>query len=1151
MSKHAVKLTVAFVACGCLLSVAAPRGAQQPARVAPVAPTSAPRTIDYNWDVRPILSDNCFRCHGPDERARRVGLRLDQVESALARRPGGPQARFAIVPGRPDDSEVIKRITHANVAMRMPPVAANKTLSSEQIETLRQWIAQGAQYKPHWAYLTPAKPAVPQIPASSRASTNIDRFILSRLQRERLRPSPEADRETLINRVTLTLTGLPPALGEVDAFVKDVAPNAYEKLVDRLLASPAYGERMAAYWLDVARYSESDGFLDDLHDRLLWPYRDWVIAAFNRNMPFDQFSTWQIAGDLLPSPSKEQVLATAFLRLGKRTTENGAIDEEYRVEYTIDRANTIGTGFLGLTTGCARCHDHKYDPISQKDFYSLTAFFNSNDEPGYYAPGSSGVTAGPTLTWTDPATEEKLAHAHAAVRAQEAAYSALHASAERDAAARVEPLMADANALKAELKQSIESGLVAHYAFEETQPIPLERMPRSRPRRRPAPPPLASETAARGLGPPAGAAPPAPLQPGQLPPAPAGGNFGRLPADLIPEALVWSPSSGGGADPAILESPILKDGVKGKAFYFDDTNRGILGTDVGFFERTQPFSFDLWVMAAQIYEDSALINHREEDWSGNAGYALDIEQNRLRFAIMHSRAGNTIRMITMQAVPVKQWTHVTVTYDGSSRAGGVVTYINGVKADVDVISDNLTRTILTNGGGTLGGEYLGMQFGKRFRMTTMKDGAIDEVRVFRKTLTPLEVRYLHDETLAGVDREAMRREMVEFIAAGDVQVVEATAKLQQVREAQNQMISVIPEVPVMREAQRKRHTYLLNRGLYSDHGDEVPPQGLSQIFPYDGSLPKDRLGLARWLFDPKHPLTSRVFVNRMWQLHFGRGLVETSEDFGSQGSIPSHPELLDWLAVTFRESGWDTKKLHKQIVMSATYRQSSVTTDDLLKKDPRNLLLARYPRLRLPAEMVRDGALAASGLLTKAVGGRTVYPYQPTGIWDGLSGYNYPSADQIPQDDHHRRTLYTFIKRNAPHPAMATFDMPDRGTSTVRRQVSNTPLQALVLLNDPQYLEAYRVLATGVMKVVATRDARITRVFRLATRRSPRPGELASMRAYYDAQLDEYSADRGAARDLVTVGVSPVDAQMDLAELAALTNLTAAVMNTPDAYMLR
>jgi hypothetical protein len=466
---------------------------------------------------------------------------------------------------------------------------------------------------------------------------------------------------------------------------------------------------------------------------------------------------------------------------------------------------------------------------------------------------------------------------------------------------------------------------------------------------------------------------------------------------------------------------------------------------------------------------------------------------------------------------------------------------------VEVISDNLNRTIIPNGGGTLGDEHMGLSFGKRFRMTALKDGAIDELRVFKTALTPLEVRYLQNEAapVAAAD------EVVAFLAANDPRVIEAGAKLIEAREAQNQIISRIPEVMVMGDTPTPRPTYVLLRGQYTDRGEQVQPRGLSQIYPWNPKLPENRLGLAQWLFDPKNPLTARVFVNRLWQQDMGRGLVETSEDFGSQGSIPSHPELLDWLAVAFRDSGWDIKRTQKLIVMSATYRQSSVASDELMKKDPRNVLLARASRLRMPAEMVRDNALAASGLLVTKVGGPSTYPYQPDAIWDGLVVYSYPAADKIPADDHHRRSLYSFIKRNAPHPAMATFDLPDRGTTTVRRQTSNTPLQALVLLDDPQYLEAYRVLATHVLKTVADTDARITTVFRLATRRKPTPQERRPMRAYLEAQLVRYSQDKDAAEKLVKSGVTPVDPQVDVAQLAALMNLTAVVMNTPDAYSLR
>jgi hypothetical protein len=506
--------------------------------------------------------------------------------------------------------------------------------------------------------------------------------------------------------------------------------------------------------------------------------------------------------------------------------------------------------------------------------------------------------------------------------------------------------------------------------------------------------------------------------------------------------------------------------------------------------------------------------------------------------------------VTKQAIPVKTWTHLTATYDGSSLAKGVVVYVNGVPADLEVVSDNLNRTIVPNGGGTLGDEHMGLSFGKRFRMTALKDGAIDELRVFNTALTPIEVRYLQDPALP-VPSPSLRTDLTDLLVANDQRVIEAAAKLSAAREAQNQIISRVPEVMVMGDTPVPRPTYVLLRGQYTDHGEQVQPRGLSQIFPWSPSLPENRLGLAAWLFDPANPLTARVFVNRLWQQDLGRGLVETSEDFGSQGAIPSHPALLDWLAVTFRDSGWDVKRMQKLIVMSATYRQRSVATAELLKKDPRNVLLARATRVRMPAEMVRDNALAASGLLVNQIGGPSTYPYQPDTIWVGLANYSYPAADKIPADDQHRRSLYSFIKRNAPHPAMATFDMPDRGTTTVRRQTSNTPLQALVLLDDPQYLEAYRALAGQVLKSTVEKDARIVAIFRLATRRKPRPDELAPMRAYYEAQVQRYSQDKEAAAALLKVGVTPVDESLDHVQLAALMNLTAAVMNTPDAYSVR
>jgi hypothetical protein len=1093
-----------------------------------------PARVDYTWDVRPILADNCYRCHGPDAKSRQAGLRLDQKQSAYGQ---------AITPGKPSESELIRRITSKDPSYAMPPPASSaKSLTAAEIATLRQWIQEGAEYKPHWAFVAPVKATPPQVPAASRAVNAIDRFVFARLEKEGLKPSREADKETLINRVTLTLTGLPPTLDQVDAFVADKSPNAYEKLVDRLLASPAYGEHMAASWMNIARYSESDGFLDDHHDRIFWPYRDWVISAFNKNMPFDQFSTLQIAGDLLPNATKEQKLATAFLRVGKRTTENGAIDEEYRVEYALDRANVIGTGFLALTTGCARCHDHKYDPIAQKEYYALTGFFNSTDEPGFYAPGYTTATGGPTIQWTSAETDAKIAAAERAIKNAEAADSAARKEAAALASSTTKSLLDKGTLdLASTVQKSLDAAMVAYYPFETTEPVPNSQLPVTRAA---AVPPEGLVTLNRGRG----AAPAAaPAKPAAVP------AFVRLPNSMIRENLVMSPAGMPGVPPAILEEGgVRAGGIKGNALFFTDTNRGLLGKDVGYYERTDPFSVDLWIYAAKEYENSQVINHRDDDNSGGAGYKLNLEKNLLSFYMMHSRPFNMLHVVSKQQLPVKEWAHVSITYDGSSRASGIAVYINGKPAEVTVERDNLTESILPRLIGAVFNRFVGLEFGRRFREVTLKDGGIDELRFFNKALTPLEVSYLHDGSKAiELDRPTLTPLLTDLIAASDPRVRETGKALHDAREAQNQIVSWQPEIMVMGDTPKPRQTYVLSRGLYNVRLDPVDPAPLTQIFPFDSSLPKNRTGLAKWLFDPKNPLTARVFVNRMWQMQFGTGIVETAEDFGMQGSQPTHPQLLDWLAADFVESGWDIKRLNKMIVMSAAFRQASEATDELEKRDPRNLLVARGPRRRMSAEEVRDNALAVSGLLVATIGGPSVYPYQPDGIWAaGTTMYRYPKPEEIPPEEQHRRSLYTFIKRNSPPPSMGVFDFSERHASIARRLTSNTPLQALVLLDDPQYMEAYRVLATRVLKESSARDEQIKLVFRLATRRLPKDAEIAALRPYYDSQLALFEADKKKAADLVHVGIAPVDETVDVAQMAALTNVAAAVMNSPDAYSI-
>ena len=1082
--------------------------------------------IDYNWQVRPVLSDNCYRCHGPDAKARQAGLRLDDKASAYGQ---------AITPGKPYESELIRRITSQDPAYRMPPPASSaKPLTPTEIVTLTEWVRQGAEYKPHWAFLPPAKTPSPQNDLNKSATNAIDRFIQARLQKENLKPAAEADRAALINRVSLTLTGLPPSLPEMDAFLADKSPAAYEKVVDRLLASPAYGEHMAAYWANISRYSESDGFLDDHHDRLFWPYRDWVISAFNRNMRFDQFSTWQIAGDLLPNPTKDQKLATAFLRVGKRTTENGAIDEEYRVEYTMDRANVIGGGFLALTTGCARCHDHKYDPIAQKDFYALTGFFNQADEPGFHAPGFSTITGGPTLRWADGSTEAKIAATETAMKAAEKADTEARAAARAEAAKQV----VQPQEIVARIRQSIAAATVAYYPFDTTAPIPADQILKSRARRGQRPPAELVSPFRRGLG--------------SNPEANSTTEIQRRaaaaklpPNSMIRENLVYSPSGLPNGEPAVLEEAALRPGAKGNALFFTDTNRGYLGENVGFYDRTQPFSFDLWIYAAREYENSHVIDHRDDDNSGGTGYKLSLEKNHLSFYMMHSWPFNMLHVISKQQIPAAKWTQVSMTYDGSSRASGIHIYVDGQLAPVDVQHDQLTESSLPRSFVPVFNEFVGVEFGRRFREVTMKDGGIDEIRFFNRALTPVEIAYLHKPTDPSVN------ETTEVVVANDPRVIQSGKTLYAAREAYNQAVSWVPEVMVMADAPQPRQTYVLNRGLYNVHLDPVAPSALPSVLPFDAKLPRNRLGLAQWLFDPKNPLVARVFVNRMWQMQFGTGIVETADDFGMQGSQPTHPELLDWLAVDFMESGWDVKRLNKMIVMSAAFRQNSQETPALLKQDPHNLLYARGPRMRMSAEQIRDNALAVSGLLVRTIGGPSAYPYQPEGVWvPGVTQYDYPKPDAISPDNHHRRSLYTFVKRNTPPPSMSVFDFSERHVPIPRRLTSNTPLQALVLLDDPQFVEAYRVLATKILKEKSEPAEQIQLLFRTATRRIPKDSETRALRAYYDSELARFTAEPQKASAVVHIGVTPVDRSVGVTKLAALTNVAAAVMNTPDAYSI-
>ncbi|MCB9279223.1 MAG: DUF1553 domain-containing protein [Lewinellaceae bacterium] len=1055
-------------------------GKQAPDRLAEGPPI--PEKIDFNFHIKPILADRCFPCHGPDKNKQKAGLALHEKDLALAELAENP-GHFAIVPGKPSKSELYRRIISTDPDQLMPPPESNLNLSPYEILVLKKWIEQGAEYRPHWSFIPPVKPGVPAVADRDWVRNPIDAFVAARLEKEGQTPAPEADRETLIRRLSFDLTGLPPTLEEVDAFVTDDSPDAYEKLVDRLLASPAYGERMAAYWLDVARYADSDGYLDDKH-REFSPWRDWVIKAFNQNMSYRDFITWQLAGDLLPNATKDQVLATAFNRLHKRNSEAGIVFEEFRVEYVADRTNTLGKAVMGMSLECARCHDHKYDPVSQEEYFQLFAFFNSTNEFGHAVYGPD-QTPGPALLLTDDEVEARRKLIDKLVREQEKSYRQSVQGAETG----FEKWLAGGGFSHQAVQQWLDQNLVAWYPLDQLTQVTGERA--------------------------------------QSPDRSKKGKY------------------------AALFNPELKPGARGNAFFVTDLSSGRLAEKDGWFERTEAFSIDLWLYPDTLYEEAGIFQHSEELRLGFKGYSLHLNRNRPTFILAHSWPQNAIQITATDPLPIRKWSKLTITYDGSSRAAGLHLFMNGKPAPVESNLDHLYKGILFKPDIHTYG-FNGFTFGQRDKIKAFKNGGIDEIRIFRTALTPLEVQYLFDPGavragLADLRDPATAEQLKgEYIARVDGAVRTRLDDLRLARQRANALYDSIPEIMVMGDLPKPRPTFVLSRGNYDAPGKEVSPGVPSRVFPFPDDLPANRLGLAEWLFDPRHPLTARVIVNRIWQLHFGKGIVKTSEDFGNQGELPSHPELLDWLAVRFVESGWDLKALHKLIVESAVYRQSSAITPALQAFDPENRLLARGPRFRLPAEMIRDNALAISGLLVSKQGGPSAYPYQPEGLWDELSNkswrYKYL---QEPGEGLYRRSIYTIWKRTSPPPSMVIFDVGDRDVCTVRRRTTNTPLQALVLLNDPQYQEACRVLAEGVIRNTGNDDdVRLTRVFRLVLGRRPDAKEMDLMRAYYAAERKKYEARPADALAYLGIGETPRDPDLEPADVAALSLVANSLMNT-------
>ena len=1032
--------------CRLLAFIVAVCGAGLPA--ARSAETSEVK-IDYNRDIRPLLSDKCYACHGPDEAQRQAGLRLDSHTAALAPLDSG---EVAIVPGDLQQSELIRRITAADAATRMPPADSGKELTAEDIGLLKRWVEQGANWEQHWSFVPPVRPALPELDSAATARNGVDHFVLAKLEGTELSQNPEADKRTLIRRVTFDLTGLPPTPEEIADFLADQAPNAYEKLVDRLLASPQYGEHRARFWLDAARYGDTHGLHLD-NERSIWPYRDWVIDAFNRDMPFDEFTVQQLAGDLLPSPTLDQLVATGFNRCNVTTSEGGSIEEEYYVRYAVDRVETTSTVWLGLTTGCAACHDHKFDPITQREFYQLFAFFNSLTEK---AMDKNALVPPPSVQVPTP-DQKKLQDQYKS---------------------RI-----------AELQKTVDAE-VAKVDYED--PLELDALP---PDDEPADYVWVDDAL------PAGATP-----------------------DGDESADSWH-FVGGPEHPVHSGKLSTRRQASGRSQHF------FTGASTPLYVGDGDKLFAHVYLSPQDPPRQIMLQFNDGSWEHRAYWGEDL--------IDWGTADSPSRLHMGKLPEAGQWVRLEV-------AANLMKLDPGAK---------VSGMAFTQFGGTVYWDTAGL-----VTKTPQGDATFESQRRWellqRTTTTTLPDPYedivdLAEDERTSEQQQQLRQYFLEHAYAGLRPVL---GPIQEQIAAQQQLLTEldkqIPQTLIMEEMPEKRDAFILDRGQYDQPRDKVEA-GVPAVLP---SLPSesnaDRLALARWLVDPQHPLTARVTVNRFWHQIFGIGIVRSTDDFGAQGEWPSHPELLDWLAIEFMKGGWDVKQLQRLLVTSATYRQSSVVSPDKSARDPENRLLARGPRYRLDAEVIRDQALAVSGLLVGTIGGKSVKPYQPPGLWEAV-GYTDSNTAKFQRDDGaalYRRSLYTFWKRTSPPPAMAIFDAPTREACTVRRSRTNTPLQALLLMNDEQFVEAARHMARRVIaEGGSTSEGRIGYAFELATGRLPAPEERRALQATLAAHLEDYKAEPDAARALLSVGASAANVELlpaaEASELAAWTLLANLILN--------
>lgn len=1003
--------------------------------------------VDFNRDVRPIIT-KCFTCHGPSSEKGAAGLRLDSFKGATLKLASGQNA---IVPGHPEQSELIKRINAKDDTL-MPPADTHKTLSAADKKVMSDWIAQGAEYKEHWAFVKPVRPALPKVKNQKWIHNDIDNFVLAKLESKGLAPESEADKATLIRRVSLDLTGLPPSAEDVDAFMKDKSPNAYEKVVDRLLKSQRYGERMAMDWMDYARYADSNGYQADF-ERFQSRWRDWVINAFNKNMPYDQFSVEQIAGDLIPNATTDQKLATAFNRNHRINTEGGVIAEEWRIENVVDRVETTSAVWLGLTAGCARCHDHKYDPFTQKDFYKFSAYFNNVPESG---TGEERPVNHPPLL---KATTDSEAAQLAALRKR--VMDLDHRATER----------VTTNYEKAQ-------------SWRMESPIPVIR---------------------DGL------------------------------------AAEFTFASGAETNYKLVGKTQYDSGRATGAISVDDKGFADLGNAGSEFDNNKAFSYGGWVKTDMA---QGAPFSRMDDNDNYRGWDCFLAGGKVMAHLINKWPENALKIISKPMMPLGRWTHIYLTYDGSMKPSGFKMYIDGKPVETDVEVDALKDTLKTNVSTKIGRRTTGEYF----------KGQVDSFALFNRALGPKEVEALSSvhpaARLVTVPVESRTKSQKDEIARlwsmeYDKDYAKTVKDRDEATKQERALDQSIPEVMVMQEMSKPRDCFVLIRGEYDKHGEKVTAGLPAFLPPMPAGVPNNRLGLAKWIVSPDNPLTSRVTVNRLWERFFGQGLVETSEDFGTRADYPTNPALLDYLATEFIRLKWDLKAFMKEIAMSSTYRQSSRITAQKLAADPQNKFISRGPRFRLNGEVIRDQALFVSGLLAEKIGGPSVRPYQPTGIWDETNFYGNLRNYQHDKDSGlYRRSLYTIWKRTAAPPNMLLFDVPSRETCRVRRARTDTPLQALTLMNDETYIEAARVLAQKMIEEGGpTTEGRLNRGFIRVLGRKPTSKELTLMTAALQKRIEKFRKNPASAKALVATGDAKLDSKLDPAVLAAYTITASTLLN--------